>query len=135
MAEIRLYYADWCGHCQTFKPVWEELKDKFDDIGVTYKEYESSKNKLEVDKANINGFPTIIMSKDKVDYKYEGGRSPNLIIETLEMLKNDEKDERLIPMQQLDNVQIMTGGNSDIDYKKKYLFWKKKYYNLKYNNQ
>ena len=23
-----LYYADWCGYCQQFKPVWEDLKKK-----------------------------------------------------------------------------------------------------------
>ena len=21
-----LFYADWCGHCSTFKPIWNKLK-------------------------------------------------------------------------------------------------------------
>ncbi len=33
---IGFVYADWCGHCQNFKPVWQQLKQKFDYPGSMY---------------------------------------------------------------------------------------------------
>ena len=29
MKKVILYYADWCGHCTHFKPVWKALKNVF----------------------------------------------------------------------------------------------------------
>lgn len=58
---IVLFYADWCGHCKSFKPVWEAFE------GFT------DKSKLNVVKTNdtdickkygVNGYPTIRVYKN-----------------------------------------------------------------------
>ena len=28
--KVMLFYADWCGHCTSFKPTWNALKNHFD---------------------------------------------------------------------------------------------------------
>ena len=70
---IKLYYADWCDHCMTFKPVWDKLKRKYKDII----------NFVDVDCTNYNpdlpyvtGFPTIALYKnDNHVSNYEDSRS------------------------------------------------------------
>ena len=80
MTKISLYYADWCGHCNAFKPTWNSLKKLFDKNNVEYAEFEDTKNKEEVELANIMGFPTIKIEKDGEEYDYNGPRNVNDII-------------------------------------------------------
>ena len=47
--KITLYYADWCGHCTSFKPTWQALKKVFKDNKVKFAEYEADKDKEVVD--------------------------------------------------------------------------------------
>ena len=34
MTSITLFHADWCGHCQQFKPVWNEIKQWCSSHGI-----------------------------------------------------------------------------------------------------
>jgi thiol-disulfide isomerase/thioredoxin len=77
-------YANWCGHCQTLKPVWAELKNLMHaDKNVSMIEIEESEMKEKIGKLrnvckkniDVNGFPTIVkICGKKVDY-YQGERS------------------------------------------------------------
>jgi thiol-disulfide isomerase/thioredoxin len=87
---IKLYHADWCGACHRLMPVWKEFVDVvannklFDRDGkpvtVDIKSYEHSKinpknDNDEIDKANIDGFPTIRVQYDSGnEAEYEGDR-------------------------------------------------------------
>jgi thiol:disulfide interchange protein len=67
--ENTMYFfrANWCGHCQRFKPTW----DKFVDTCTSSEEHQNTEIvELDVDqpdakpllkKYNVTGFPTIIM--------------------------------------------------------------------------
>jgi thiol-disulfide isomerase/thioredoxin len=110
--KITLYYADWCGHCKSFKPTWNALKNIFDKHNITYNEYEDSKDEAIIEKANISGFPTIMIEKEGSEYQYNGDRSANSIIHEV-----------------LPNIQM--GGS--IKYLDKYLKYKNKYLKLKNN--
>lgn len=78
-------YANWCGHCQTLKPVWAELKNLMRaDKNVTMIEIEESEMKEKIGKLrnickkniDVDGFPTIvkICGKSPPEY-YKGERS------------------------------------------------------------
>lgn len=109
MPNITLYYAEWCGHCQRFKPEWERLKktakDKYPSI--TVEDYEQGKNPEVMRKAGINGYPTI-----KVNGKeYNGKRNAEEILKTA---LSEQKG----------------GSRNDEYYKKKYIKYKAKYFEL-----
>jgi thiol-disulfide isomerase/thioredoxin len=78
-------YANWCGHCQTLKPVWAELKNMMHaNKNVTMIEIEESEMKDKIGKLrnickkniDVDGFPTIvkICGKATPEY-YKGERS------------------------------------------------------------
>lgn len=72
-AEIMLFYADWCPHCKSAKPIWNDVKSKYEDkiingYRVIFTEVNCTEESAEVaekmDKFNIEGFPTIKMMKN-----------------------------------------------------------------------
>lgn len=69
------FYADWCGFCKKFKPIWDELKEHYKKKDVSnfeLKEFESA-NKEMMEKYKIDGYPTLkLISKEGVvDYNEE----------------------------------------------------------------
>ena len=76
-ANLILFKAEWCGHCKAFKDTWESLKnDK--EIKKKYVKmitYDSDANKDELKSWKIQGFPTLILQKNKRAYEYNGERS------------------------------------------------------------
>jgi thiol-disulfide isomerase/thioredoxin len=83
--DITLYYADWCGHCNTFKPEWKKINDniekiqkKFKNVKITLNNYDDKQlEKIGGGKINdkaVKGFPTIKFTleanKQKKDYDY-----------------------------------------------------------------
>jgi thiol-disulfide isomerase/thioredoxin len=72
-AEIMLFYADWCPHCKTAKPIWEEVKAEFDNktingYTILFTDVNCTNETPEVEKLmstyKIEGFPTIKLLKD-----------------------------------------------------------------------
>jgi len=79
---VALFYADWCGHCQSFKPEFEKAMEKLN--GQT----DNKGNKLrlvkidcDVEKAlakeyDVSGYPTVkILYDDGTVTEYGGERS------------------------------------------------------------
>jgi len=87
--EGTLFYANWCGHCIKFKPEWEKLKQKVQDMGgkfgeniITLNDYEDSKvpnGFAKIEGKDIRGYPTIkitvTVNGNKKEYEYEGKRN------------------------------------------------------------
>ena len=72
-ATIMLFYVDWCPHCKTAKPVWNDMKSEYDGTvingyKISFVEYnctkETPENQSLMDKYKIEGFPSIILNKD-----------------------------------------------------------------------
>ena len=55
---IKLFWVDWCGHCNRFKPVWNKLKRENTE-DVNYVDVNCEKEKELAHKEGIQGFPTI----------------------------------------------------------------------------
>lgn len=113
MTEVKLYYANWCGHCTRFKPEWEAIKTKLQEHGIKHSEYEHGKDAEEVERANVKGFPTIrIAMNGNPEEDYTGERTADAILSAVGLLPQ-------------------TGGSDEDPYKAKYLKYKEKYLALK----
>jgi len=72
-AELILFYADWCPHCKTAKPEWEQVKSEYSGKQVNgytliFNEVNCTNESPDVEKMmntyKIEGFPTIKLVKD-----------------------------------------------------------------------
>lgn len=80
-AELLLFYADWCPHCKTAKPIWNDVKSEYENktingYHVIFTEVNCTDNtNTEVEKMmdqyNVEGFPTIKLIKDGQVYEYD----------------------------------------------------------------
>lgn len=79
-ATLMLFYVDWCPYCKTAKPEWDSLKSEYDGkmingYTVTFVEYNCTNESEDVtslmDKYNIEGYPTIKLSKDNQIIEYD----------------------------------------------------------------
>lgn len=73
---IVLFYADWCGHCKVFKPIWEEFKKITDETKINIVK---TNNENLVQKYNINGVPTVMYfnNSNEKPIMYNGNRTVN----------------------------------------------------------
>lgn len=148
--KITLFYADWCGHCKTFKPEWfkfksaydknkQQIKDKY-NIGLVINEYDADVQKNKVDEAGVVGFPTIKVEFNKKTQDYTGGRTAvDLFKKLIPNANEDEIMEWLNKIQSgslpiLEEVSLdsaQKGGSEAINIKfsqsyKKYIKYKNK---------
>ena len=72
-AELMLFTVDWCPHCKTAKPEWEQLKAEYKDkkingYKVIFTDIDCTKETPQVEKLmntyKIEGYPTIKLLKD-----------------------------------------------------------------------
>lgn len=79
-AELMLFYVDWCPHCKTAKPVWEELKTEYKNktingYNVLFTEINCTTETPEIEKLiakfSIEGYPTIKLLKDGQVIEYD----------------------------------------------------------------
>ena len=82
-----LFYADWCGHCKTIKPVWKEAAEKANtdskrmvmiDVGGKKPEQQELINKYKID-----GFPTILVFQNGKPEPYSGKRDVDAFLKEL----------------------------------------------------
>lgn len=65
-----LFYADWCGYCVRFMPIYQEISEKyaetfdFSKVNVEDKKYEKVVREI-----GITGFPTVFILDPKYDNK------------------------------------------------------------------
>lgn len=80
VAEMMLFYVDWCPHCKTAKPEWEELKAEYEGkqingYNLKFTEYnctaETAENDALMNKYKIEGYPTIKLLKDSQVVEYD----------------------------------------------------------------
>jgi len=112
---VTLYYADWCGHCQRFKPEWNKFKSS--SKGIICEEYEDSqlqrmKNPL-INGKPIQGFPTIKIEVNNREYEYDGERDAKSLKRFVDKLSGQQ------------------GGSMIDPYESKYKKYKAKYLALK----
>lgn len=77
-----LVYADWCGHCQRFKPVMEKLENMPGRTVQTARIRDDVFPKTPISSAKIDGYPTLMLVKksgEVATFKDENGEATNAI--------------------------------------------------------
>ena len=69
-----LAYADWCGHCKSFKPIWNKFKEKYQNV-LDIREVNTDSDKTIMKNLGVNGFPTVIMLENGVKHDFNGPRT------------------------------------------------------------
>jgi protein disulfide-isomerase-like protein len=73
---VVLFYAPWCGHCKTVKPVWQQLPTKVRGGSVHILQIDCERYREAAAKYSIQGFPTIKkFSQGRELATYKGDRS------------------------------------------------------------
>ncbi len=85
-----LVYADWCGHCQSFKPKMEELEKCEGRSIQTARIRDDMLPKSMLSNAKIEGYPTLMLVKkngEVANFKSESGSITNAIPDHNDMNK------------------------------------------------
>jgi len=94
IVELLLFSTTWCPHCKSMKPDWEKIKETYTDRLINgYKiifidvdcTNENSKNEELMNKYKIEGFPSIILVKDKSPITFDANPS----FDTLDQFLNN----------------------------------------------
>jgi thiol-disulfide isomerase/thioredoxin len=79
-AELLFFFADWCPHCKTAKPIWNDLKTEYETktingYTILFTEIDCSEETPEVERLNnqysVEGYPTIKLLKDGQVIEYD----------------------------------------------------------------
>jgi thiol-disulfide isomerase/thioredoxin len=85
-----LVYADWCGHCQSFKPMMEQLESCPERSIQTARVREDMFPQSSISSAKIEGYPTLLLVKQSgevASFKNDQGEITNAIPEHTDMQK------------------------------------------------
>jgi len=74
--DIYLFTVEWCQHSKNAIPVWEEIKEeynnkKFNNYKLNFIQVDGEENQELADKYNVEGFPTIKLVKGKQIIEYD----------------------------------------------------------------
>ena len=92
-AELMFFYVDWCPHCKTAKPDWDEVKSEYENktingYRIIFTEINCTNESEEVEKLmnkyKIEGYPTIKLLKDGQIIEYDAKPSKDTIIKFLD---------------------------------------------------
>jgi thiol-disulfide isomerase/thioredoxin len=91
-AEIMFFHTDWCPHCKTAKPEWEQVKAEYDgktingytvyftDVNCTTDSPETEKM---MNTYKIEGYPTIKLLKDGTVIEYDAKPTRDTLVQFL----------------------------------------------------
>jgi len=80
-ADVFFFYVDWCPHCKTAKPIWNQFKEKYNNTVVN--DYLITCNELNctddsnaniadaIAKYKIESYPTIKMTINSKQYEFD----------------------------------------------------------------
>lgn len=92
LANLMLFYVDWCPHCKTAKPEWDSLKQQYEGKNINgyiivFSEHNCTNETPEVEelmnKYKIEGYPTIKLIKDNQVIEYDAKPTKSTLEEFL----------------------------------------------------
>ena len=91
-AELLFFYTDWCPHCKTAKPAWNDIKAEYQDkringYKVIFTDVNCTNDSREIeemmDKYKVEGYPTIKLLKDGQVIEYDAKPSKDTLTQFL----------------------------------------------------
>lgn len=83
IASLILFYADWCGPCKNFIPIWDQMKSDVNSNLANMVKFSCVEHKEKCDKLSfITSFPTVVLYNPITNSisKFTGDRTiPNII--------------------------------------------------------
>lgn len=119
-----LIHADWCGHCQTYKPLWQEFEEMVDrQANIIKVHHDMVENIPSIKNANIQGYPSVIKvlpGGEIQSYKKEGSETTHAMpnMRNVEEMKNEMMNventaaEKVLPniLSRVEPKQPQAGG-------------------------
>lgn len=78
---VAYYGMEGCPHCIRFNPEWEKFETDAKQAGIVTQKYDARKDADKVKEAGVEGFPTVIITKEGSSYTYEGARKADALLE------------------------------------------------------
>ncbi len=86
------FWADWCGPCHSFAPVFEAASDKHDDI--TFGKIDTEDQQQLAGAAGITSIPTLMIFRQGIPVFSQAGALPSSALESLvEQVRALDMDE------------------------------------------
>jgi thiol-disulfide isomerase/thioredoxin len=91
-AELMLFYVDWCPHCKTAKPEWEQLRDEYEGktingYSIIFTEINCTNESPDIENMmntyKIEGYPTIKLLKDGTVIEYDAKPTKATLVQFL----------------------------------------------------
>ncbi len=117
---VYLFYADWCGHCKHYKPIFNKFKNTIKNnsniqiIEINADDDIPGKEEL-YNKYNIDGFPTTVIHKNNSFKKLVGDQTIGKLIEEVQNVEKFGNIEFNTDSPDLFNKKIdLFNNNKDI---------------------
>jgi thioredoxin 1 len=86
------FWAEWCGPCRSFAPVFEKSSDKHSDI--VFGKIDTEAEQYLAEQFNIRSIPTLMVVRDGVIVFEQPGAMPESMLESLiQQVRDLDMDE------------------------------------------
>ena len=79
---LYFFRAEWCGHCQRFKPVWDDFvhdamtSSEFQNVEIVELDIDKEESKPLMKKHGVQGFPHVVLTEEsKPDIVFHDART------------------------------------------------------------
>ena len=98
------FWAEWCGPCKTFGPIFEEASDKHEDI--TFGKIDTDAEQALGQAFNIRSIPTLMVIRDGVMVFNQAGVLPaNALEDLIQQVRDLDMDEVRAQVEQAEAQQ------------------------------
>ena len=86
------YWAEWCGPCRTFGPIFEEVSEKHEDI--TFAKVDTDAEQRLAGAMGISSIPTIMAFRDGIGvFSQPGALQANQLEQVIAAVRNLDMDD------------------------------------------